>query len=618
MGFTKTGDTSRTELHVGKIMFGRAFKSDGHAPHAAGDVGSPDDEGPIDECLAIQPDPADITHNSAEMASEVIARTFDLVETDIETASRGISAATGSVCDKVADKIRMIEAIKSDAQSLADQSEEAKGSANQLADALADLAASTDRIGTQVEETSELAVSAETVADEAGRGIEDLKEAISQIENVVNLIADVAKQTNLLALNATIEAARAGEAGRGFAVVAGEVKALSGETQRATDEITDKIGGLQDSAQRSIAAVDAIIERIGQLRPVFASVSDAVKEQVEATSQIGDSARQTAGFVNDVSSHIETMCRTTEKAVAVGALAEAESRSMADLAGGMNARLRMMLRQTEIGDRRRSDRLPIELSGQIRFGTEAVTIRTVDLSDGGFLCKTDSKIRTPVGSKIDATLDRIGAVSAQIVAESALGLHCAFDALPESSSTALSTILDAVRSENETAIAAATGAANRIGHLFEEALAAGRIGTDALFDTDYKPLPDTNPVQLAVAGLDFLEAVLPNIQEPLLQSDPKMAFCAAVDRNGYLPVHNAIFSKPQRPDDPVWNAGNCRNRRIFDDRAGLCAARNLRPFLVQSYPVDMGNSNIVWMKEIDAPIIVDGRHWGGFRTAYKL
>jgi methyl-accepting chemotaxis protein len=96
-----------------------------------------------------------------------------------------------------------------------------------------------------------------------------------------------------------------------------------------------------------------------------------------------------------------------------------------------------------------------------------------------------------------------------------------------------------------------------------------------------------------------------------------MVFCAAVDRNGYLPVHNLVFSKPQRPGDPVWNAANARNRRIFDDRAGLGAARNTRPFLVQAYHRDMGGGVTVLMKEIDAPILVRGRHWGGFRTAYK-
>jgi methyl-accepting chemotaxis protein len=124
-------------------------------------------------------------------------------------------------------------------------------------------------------------------------------------------------------------------------------------------------------------------------------------------------------------------------------------------------------------------------------------------------------------------------------------------------------------------------------------------------------------LQVLTEAVPFLELTLQPLQEQLLATDQKMTFCAAVDRNGYLPVHNLVFSKPQKPDDPVWNAANARNRRIFDDRAGLAAARNTRPFLVQAYRRDMGGGVTVLMKEIDAPITVRGRHWGGFRTAYK-
>jgi hypothetical protein len=63
------------------------------------------------------------------------------------------------------------------------------------------------------------------------------------------------------------------------------------------------------------------------------------------------------------------------------------------------------------------------------------------------------------------------------------------------------------------------------------------------------------------------DRLLPPIQEPVLELDPRIVFCAAVDRNGYLPTHNRKFSHPQSRD-PVWNAANCRNRRIFDDRVG--------------------------------------------------
>ena len=74
----------------------------------------------------------------------------------------------------------------------------------------------------------------------------------------------------------------------------------------------------------------------------------------------------------------------------------------------------------------------------------------------------------------------------------------------------------------------------------------------------------------------------------------------------------------QRPGDVAWNTANSRNRRIFNDTAGLAAGSNQRSYLIQSYARDMGNGNTVMMREIDVPIRIRGRHWGGFRTAYKL
>jgi methyl-accepting chemotaxis protein len=101
----------------------------------------------------------------------------------------------------------------------------------------------------------------------------------------------------------------------------------------------------------------------------------------------------------------------------------------------------------------------------------------------------------------------------------------------------------------------------------------------------------------------------------MLDFDPRVTFCAAIDRNGFLPTHNHIYSQPQSAD-PVWNAGNCRNRRIFNDRTGLAAGRNTKPFLLQTYRRDMGGGNFTLMKDLSAPITVNGRHWGGL--AHRL
>jgi methyl-accepting chemotaxis protein len=166
-------------------------------------------------------------------------------------------------------------------------------------------------------------------------------------------------------------------------------------------------------------------------------------------------------------------------------------------------------------------------------------------------------------------------------------------------------------------IKAAQETAAKLGKALERAVAAGEIGLGDLFDDKYAPIAGTNPQQMRTRFLDVTDRYFPDIQEPMLQFDPRVVFCAAVDRNGYLPTHNRKFSQPQG-SDVAWNTANSRNRRIFADRVGLAAGRSTQAFLVQTYRRDMGGGKYALMKDVSAPIIVDGRHWGGLRLAYKI
>jgi methyl-accepting chemotaxis protein len=157
----------------------------------------------------------------------------------------------------------------------------------------------------------------------------------------------------------------------------------------------------------------------------------------------------------------------------------------------------------------------------------------------------------------------------------------------------------------------------RISATFAEAVDGGKISLPDLFDEAYQPIAGTDPQQVLTRFTTFTDRVLPQFQEELLKVDPRIVFCAAVDRNGYLPTHNLKFSQPQGKD-PVWNNANCRNRRIFNDRAGLRAGRNTAPFLLQTYRRDMGGGNFILMKDLSVPITVKGRHWGGFRVGYRV
>jgi len=159
--------------------------------------------------------------------------------------------------------------------------------------------------------------------------------------------------------------------------------------------------------------------------------------------------------------------------------------------------------------------------------------------------------------------------------------------------------------------------AARLSQALEQAVAERRISLADLFDEKYVPVPGSNPAQVVTRFVTLTDELFPPVQEELLAFDPKVIFCAAVDRNGFLPTHNLKFSQPQGAD-PVWNAANARNRRIFNDRTGLAAGRNERRFLLQTYRRDMGGGHRVLMKDLSAPITVQGRHWGGLRLAYSF
>ncbi|MDK9722586.1 MAG: methyl-accepting chemotaxis protein [Rhodospirillales bacterium] len=159
--------------------------------------------------------------------------------------------------------------------------------------------------------------------------------------------------------------------------------------------------------------------------------------------------------------------------------------------------------------------------------------------------------------------------------------------------------------------------AGMISKRFEDSVAKGEISLSDLFDDSYQEIPGSNPKQVKTRFTEFTDRVLPEFQEPIIARDPKILFCAAVDRNGYLPTHNKNYSQPQG-NDPVWNTANCRNRRIFNDPAGIASARNTKPFLLKTYKRDMGGGRLVMCKECSAPIMIQGRHWGGLRLAFLL
>ena len=174
-----------------------------------------------------------------------------------------------------------------------------------------------------------------------------------------------------------------------------------------------------------------------------------------------------------------------------------------------------------------------------------------------------------------------------------------------------------VETEDTPFIEAVMASAKRLGWLLDEALANGSVTVADLFDQAYQPIPRTNPAQFTTRFNAIADKLFPSVLEPMLALDPKVVFCMAADRNGYVSTHNRKHNVPQR-GDLTWDTANSRYRRIFNDRTGLASARNVRPFLLQTYRRDMGGGSFVVMKEAAAPITVNGKHWGGLRLAFKF
>ena len=158
--------------------------------------------------------------------------------------------------------------------------------------------------------------------------------------------------------------------------------------------------------------------------------------------------------------------------------------------------------------------------------------------------------------------------------------------------------------------------AKQISEAFERAIERGDIRLDQLMDEKYREIPGTDPKQYLTDYVAFTDRILPAIQDPIQEIDPRIAFCVAWAKGGYLPTHNPNYRLPQGPD-PVWNNANCRNKRLFNDRAVKKVAANTKPFLLQTYRRDMGGGNFVLMKDLSSPIRVGGRHWGAFRMGFR-
>lgn len=440
-------------------------------------------------------------------------------------------------------------------------------------------------------------------------------------------------------------ARRLGGLGKGAASIAGsadDLAVLTDKASRVFGDMQKTLGGMV-AANRAIAerategvakadkthkAVSGALERAGSLADAVSRVQDGITEVSTALRQVADASE----IINKIAFQTRIVAfnasveavRAGDAGRGFGVVAQAvkdlaqqvgeSSRQIASVIDELTERVRELERQiqSEEGDGHTGDARSVVTeaieSFESNFGeVEALMQETARRSSENLaLCDTSVETLRTFGGEFARSIELVTAIRK----ESGNLLDMSEEAIENFASSGVET-------EDTPFINMAIDTANAIAERFEEALAAGEITLAALFDERYRPVVGSNPAQFLTDFVPFTDSALPSIQEPVLGFSPLVTFCAAVDRNAFLPTHNLKFSQPQGAD-PVKNAANSRNRRKFEDRTGRRAAQNKARFLLQTYRREMGAGEFVLMKDVSAPIWVQGRHWGGLRIGFRF
>ncbi|WP_321337170.1 methyl-accepting chemotaxis protein [uncultured Cohaesibacter sp.] len=240
-----------------------------------------------------------------------MAEEFD---TQIGSVVNSVSAAASQL--NASAKLMSDVAVETERQATeaSAASQQTSSNVQTVATATEEMTSTISEISVQVGHASRASSDAVDKVSATNVQMSTLAETSSKIGEVVEMISKIAEQTNLLALNATIESARAGEAGKGFAVVASEVKALAGQTAKATEEIALQISEIQSATNQASTSMQDVSQAIQQVNEISAAIASAMEEQTAATSEISNSIHQAAQGTEIVNTSVMSVSKASEEA----------------------------------------------------------------------------------------------------------------------------------------------------------------------------------------------------------------------------------------------------------------------------------------------------------------
>lgn len=247
-----------------------------------------------------------MTENLRDVITEIYGgvQTMASSSTELSAISSQTSQNVSSMSQLTATVAAAAEESSTNTISVAASMEQAATNLSSVASATEEMSATIGEIASNSEKARRISADAGEKATSVSTLMQELGLAAQEIGMVTETITDISSQTNLLALNATIEAARAGAAGKGFAVVANEIKELAKQTADATEDIKNKIGGVQQSAGSAIADIEKITGVVAEVSHIISSIATAIEQQSAVTKDVAGNIAQAAAGVNDANERV--------------------------------------------------------------------------------------------------------------------------------------------------------------------------------------------------------------------------------------------------------------------------------------------------------------------------
>ena len=430
---------------------------------------------------------------------------------------------------------------------------------------------------------------------ELTRRIQTDSARLGELQSNMETLAVSQNESVLAAQELSLTARRAG-------IIIAEGHEAIGRSLGQITELIENVTGLEGHLRQFLAVIEAVggiseelgaIARQTRLLGVNAAIEAARGgEATQGFAVVADEIRRLAG-------------QAGESAASVGDKLGQLDRDARQLIGGVEANI---LRGRDVGSHIDTLRVSMaEIASLVtQFGERSDTIVTcTDEADGDVAALRQGLVRFSQSSTESAT--RVETARGQLESLEVMANAMLNRAAHSGHVT-----------RNSHYIAMAEEGAEEIQTLIAEALADRRLDMSALFDTAYRPLAASEPVQYENGFTAFADHFVRPLLDRRTAQGSAIIGCCLIDMNGYLPTHISARSQPQRPGQPRWNMEHARNRQIFMDSQTRRALDGEGDFFLFTYRQDLGEGRYRALRSVFVPLTFGGRRWGLYEVGYLI